>query len=307
MPKQKILVVEDARDIASLLQIFFTAQGYEALVASRGAQAVELCRQEMPDLVLLDIMLPDMNGYAVCQALRGNRRTTEIPIIFLTAKGEKEDMIQGLQLGADDYIVKPFDLQVLHARVSNRIQHANLLSSKDPTTGLPGSKAIEDELKRVLTRHDWALAFIGMEYFEHFSQAYGFVAGDNALRFVARFLNEAVNELGGPEDFIGHGIGSDFVLTASPERATAICKQLMQRFDERIGTLYDYRDRKAGYLVVRDAKGEEVQVPLMHLVVGIVDGIKRTFSDIRELGEAAAQVRQQARLAEGPGSRLAFA
>jgi len=306
MPRQKILIVEDAPDIAGLLQVFFTSQGYEALVASRGAQAVELSRREMPDLILLDIMLPDMNGYTVCQELRGNRRTREIPIIFLTARGEKEDIIQGLKLGADDYIVKPFDLQVLQARVSNRIQRANLLSTKDPTTGLPGSTAIEEELRRVLNRHDWALAYMGLEHFEPFSQAYGFVAGDNALRFVARLLVEAVDELGGPDDFVGHGIGSDFVLTTSPGHVRAICERVMRDLDQRIGTLYDYQDRKQGFLRLRDAAGEEVQVPLMYLVIGVVDGTRRHFSDIRELSEAAAQVRQLARLEKKAGSRIAF-
>ncbi|MGC8874743.1 MAG: response regulator [Chloroflexia bacterium] len=306
MAKQKILIVEDAPDIAGLLQVFFSSQGYEALVAGRGAQAVELSRREIPDLILLDIMLPDMNGFTVCQELRRNRRTREIPIIFLTARGEKEDIIQGLQLGADDYIVKPFDLQVLEARVSNRLQRANLLSSKDPTTGLPGSRAIEEELKRILNRHDWALAYIGLEHFEPFSQAYGFVAGDNALRFVARLLVEVVDELGGPDDFVGHGIGSDFVLTTTPERVRPICERLMRDFDERIGTLYDYRDRKQGFLLLRDPAGQEVRVPLMYLAIGVVDGTRRRFSDIRELSEAAARVRQQARLEEGAGSRVAL-
>lgn len=305
MPKQKILIVEDAPDIAGLLQVFFTSQGYEALVASRGGQAVELSRREMPDIVLLDIMLPDMNGYTVCQELRSNRRTREIPIIFLTARGEKEDIIQGLQLGADDYIVKPFDLQVLQARVNNRLQHAALLSSKDPTTGLPGSQAIEEELRRVLNRHDWALAYIGLEHFEPYSQAYGFVAGDNALRFVARLLVEAVDDLGGPDDFVGHGIGTDFVLTTSPDRVKPICERLMRDFDERIGTLYDYRDRKQGFLLLRDATGE-VRVPLMYLVIGVIDGSRRRFSDIRELSEAAARIRQQARSEKGSGSRIAL-
>ncbi len=306
MPKQKILIVEDAPDIAGLLQVFFTSQGYEALVASRGGQAVEMSRREMPDIVLLDIMLPDMNGYTVCQELRSNRRTREIPIIFLTARGEKEDIIHGLQLGADDYIVKPFDLQVLQARVNNRLQHAALLSSKDPTTGLPGSQAIEEELRRVLNRHDWALAYIGLEHFEPFSQAYGFVAGDNALRFVARLLVEAVDDLGGPDDFVGHGIGSDFVLTTSPDRVRPVCERLMHDFDERIGTLYDYRDRKQGFLLLQDSAGNEVRVPLMYLVIGVIDGSRRRFSDIRELSEAAARVRQQARSEKGTGSRIAL-
>lgn len=306
MPKQKILIVEDAPDIAGLLQIFFTSKNYEAFVATRGSQALELSRQKMPDLVLLDVMLPDMDGYAICQALRSNMRTSHIPIIFLTAKGEKEDKMQGFQMGADDYMVKPFDIEELHMRVNRALERASFLNLTNPTTGMPGSKLIEEQMKRILTRHDWAMASIGLLYFNAFTEAYGFVAGDNALRFVALFLNEAVNEKGTAEDFVGHIGGSDFILTSRPERIRAICEHLMQKFDERIGTLYDYKDRKAGYLVVQNDLGQEVQVPLMGLVIGVIDGTKRTFSDIRELSEAASEVRQQARKLPGTGSKIVY-
>jgi CheY-like chemotaxis protein len=258
----------------------------------------------MPDLVLLDVMLPDMDGYSICKALRTNMRTSHIPIIFLTAKGEKEDKIQGFQLGADDYMVKPFDIEELHMRVERALQRSSFLNLTNPTTGLPGSKLIEEQMKRILPRHDWALASVGLLFFHPFTEAYGFVAGDNALRFVALFLNEAVNEKGTSEDFIGHVGGSDFILTSRPDTIGPVCEHLMSKFDERIGTLYDYKDRKAGYIVVQNDMGEEVQVPLMALVIGVVDGSKRTFSDIRELSETASEVRQQARKLPGTGSKI---
>jgi PleD family two-component response regulator len=245
-----------------------------------------------------------MDGYSICQALRTNMRTSHIPIIFLTAKGEKEDKIQGFQLGADDYMVKPFDIEELHMRVERALQRSSFLNLTNPTTGLPGSKLIEEQMKRILPRHDWALASVGLLFFTPFTEAYGFVAGDNALRFVALFLNEAVNEKGTAEDFIGHIGGSDFILTSRPDTIRAVCEHLMGKFDERIGTLYDYKDRKAGYIVVQNDMGQEVQMPLMALVIGVIDGAKRTFSDIRELSEAASEVRQQARKLPGTGSKL---
>ncbi len=307
MPKQKIMIVEDAPDIAGLLQIFFTSKNYEAQVASRGAPALEMIRRTLPDLVLLDIMLPDMDGYQICQALRTNLRTSHIPIIFLTAKGEKDDKIQGFQLGADDYIVKPFDIEELHMRAKRALERAQFLNLTNPTTQLPGSKLIEEQMRRIVSRRDWALASIRVENFAPFNDKYGSIESDNALRFVALMLNEAVNEKGGPEDFVGHVGGPDFLITTRPERIRAVCEYLVQRFDERIGTLYDYKDRKAGYIVVLNERDEEVQVPLMCLVIGVLDGTRRTFSDIRELSEAAAEVRQQARRQGGPGSRVAFA
>ncbi|MBN1485152.1 MAG: response regulator [Chloroflexia bacterium] len=306
MPKQKILIVEDAPDIAGLLQIFFSSKNYEAVVATRGAQGLDLSSKERPDLILLDVNLPDMNGFQVCDALRANLRTKHIPIIFLTARGEKSDKIQGFQMGADDYIVKPFDIEELHLRVDRALERASFLNLTNPTTGLPGSKLIEDQLKVILTRRDWALASIGLEHFPPFTEKYGFVAGDNALRFVALFLNEAIDELGGPDDFIGHIGGSDFILATTPDRVRPICEHLIKQFDARIGSLYDYRDRKVGYIVISNEKGEEEHVPLMHLIVGVIDGTKRSFSDIRELTEVAAEVRQKARQIQ-EGERIAFA
>ncbi len=305
MPKQKIMIVEDAPDIAGLLEIFFKSKNFDAVVASRGGAALEMVRREKPDLILLDIMLPDMDGYTICDALRSNLRTKYIPIIFLTARGEKEDKIKGFKTGADDYIVKPFDIEELELRVLRALERSAFRSMTNPTTGLPGSKLIEEQMKHLLTRKDWALASIALEHFAPFTETYGFVAGDNALRFVARFLEDAVDKQGTPDDFVGHIGGSDFVLTTTPEKVRPICEHLMEQLDKRIGTLYDYQDRKAGYIVVKNEKGQETQVPLMYLVIGVVDGTKRAFSDIRELSEAAVEVRQKARAMEGQGSRIA--
>jgi GGDEF domain-containing protein len=160
-------------------------------------------------------------------------------------------------------MVKPFDIEELHMRVERALQRSSFLNLTNPTTGLPGSKLIEEQMKRILPRHDWALASVGLLYFTPFTEAYGFVAGDNALRFVALFLNEAVNEKGTAEDFIGHIGGSDFLLTSRPDTIRAVCEHLIAKFDERIGTLYDYKDRKVGHIVVQNDMGQEVQVPLM--------------------------------------------
>src|SRR5690606_21449858 len=111
MSKGRILVVEDDFDISNMLRIFFSGQGYDVQVAPRGGDALTMTRKQLPHLIVLDIMLPDMNGYDVCRELRTTSRTSHIPIIFLTQKDERSDKIAGLQLGADDYITKPFDIE----------------------------------------------------------------------------------------------------------------------------------------------------------------------------------------------------
>ncbi|MCB0011051.1 MAG: response regulator transcription factor [Anaerolineales bacterium] len=117
MNNGRILIVEDDFDIANMLQIYFAGQGYQVEVANRGNAALDMTRRQLPDLVILDIMLPDMDGYEICRVLRTTTRTSHIPIIFLTQKDERGDRIEGLELGADDYITKPFNVDVLLARM----------------------------------------------------------------------------------------------------------------------------------------------------------------------------------------------
>src|SRR3970040_1549812 len=144
MNKGRILVVEDDFDISNMLRIYFTGQGFEVSVAPRGGDALELTRRSLPHLIVLDIMLPDMDGYSVCKELRTTTRTSHIPIIFLTQKDERSDKITGLELGADDYITKPFDIEELKLRVKTQIERAERENYTDPNSSLPSSALIED-------------------------------------------------------------------------------------------------------------------------------------------------------------------
>ena len=142
MTKGRILVVEDDIDISNMLRIYFSGQGYEVQVAPRGGDALTMTRKQLPNLIVLDIMLPDMNGYDVCRELRTTTRTSHIPIIFLTQKDERSDKIQGLELGADDYITKPFDIEELKLRVQNAIAAANRQTQIDSKSNLPTGRLI---------------------------------------------------------------------------------------------------------------------------------------------------------------------
>src|SRR5512147_2706184 len=169
MGKGRILVVEDDFDISNMLRIYFTGQGYDVQVAPRGGDALTLTRKQLPQLIVLDIMLPDMNGYDVCRELRSTTRTSHIPIIFLTQKDERADKIIGLELGADDYITKPFDIEELKLRVRNAIERQDREKSMDPRSGLPSSKLIEEQLRELMRTNDtWYYLDIKMNQFDAF-------------------------------------------------------------------------------------------------------------------------------------------
>ncbi|HEC35479.1 MAG TPA: response regulator [Anaerolineae bacterium] len=295
MSEGRILVVEDDFDISNMLRIYFQSQGYEVAVAPRGEDALEMCRQQLPNIVVLDIMLPDMDGYDVCRQLRSNLRTSHIPIIFLTQKDERSDKIHGLELGADDYITKPFDVEELKLRVKNAIARSAYESLTNPTTGLPSAKLIEAQLRRLMQRDGWGVIYIGIEGLEPFSEVYGFVAADEVLRYTAIILSETVDALGTPDDFIGHVGGDDFLIITDKSLVRPILEGLTGRFSEGIGSHYDFKARQQGYIVVQDDSGNEQKVGLMELAIGVITSDDGPFTDIREITEAAAMARREAR------------
>ena len=293
MSEGRILVVEDDFDISNMLRIYFQSQGYEVAVAPRGGDALEMCRQQLPNIVVLDIMLPDMDGYDVCRQLRSNLRTKHIPILFLTQKDERSDKIHGLELGADDYITKPFDVEELKLRVKNAMARAAYESLTNPTTGLPSSKLIEEQLRDLMRRPNWGILYIGIARLEAFSEVYGFVAADEVLRYTAMTLGETVDSIGTPNDFIGHIGGDDFIIITSRDLVKPMADDLTRRFSAGVGTHYDFKARQQGYIVVKGDNGQETKIGLMELAIGILLDTDGPFTDIREITEAAAAARRE--------------
>jgi DNA-binding response OmpR family regulator len=294
--KERILVVEDQADISSLLKIYFTSQGYEVFTAMRGSAALEICSKTPPNLALLDVNLPDMEGYDIGKALRASPRTRHIPIIFLTARGERTDRLRGLgEVQAQYYIVKPFDIEEVHTIVRNQLEESRRKNQLHPVTNLPTADLINEQLRTLLATQGWAMALVHINGFETFTQSYGSVVGEDVLKFTALLLNEALNEQGGNEEFIGQMVvGPSFVITSTPERIRPICERLLVRFDDEIGLHYNFRHRKQGFIEVLDDSGMSRQVPLMSLSIGVLTSADGPFYDIRELSETAEETRQRA-------------
>ena len=227
MGKGRILVVEDDIDISKMLRIYFDSQGYEVLVANRGNEALDICRVKLPNVVVLDIQLPDIDGYEVCRSLRGNTRTSYVPIIFLTQKDERSDKIAGLELGADDYVTKPFDIEELKLRVEGAIRRSLREALTHPVTNLPAGKLIEDQLKQVKdSTKPWMLLYFGIRHVNEFKEAVGFSHVNEVLIFLADIIRETVETYGTMNDFIGQASDNDFIVITMPEAAAAICQTI---------------------------------------------------------------------------------
>jgi len=292
MGNPRLLIVEDDFDIANMLKIFFTGHNFEVELAPRGNDALDKTRQNLPHLIILDIMLPDIDGFEVCRILRTHTRTSHVPIIFLTQKDERSDKLQGLELGADDYITKPFDIEELKLRVQRAISRAEQQSLTDPRSGLPSGRLIEEQLRRIIRQKDWALLDLRINHFDNFKDVYGFVAGDDVLRFTAMLIGEVVDSHGTQNDFIGHPGGDSFIIITTEECAANIRRVIKTRFTEEVLAHYSFIDREQGYIVTINELGQQVKTPLMNLSGGIVSPSIYQFADIREITEIAAEARR---------------
>lgn len=293
MPNSRLLIVEDDIDIANMLEIYFTGLNYDVEIALRGSDALEKTRQKLPHLIVLDIMLPDIDGYEVCRTLRTHTRTSHIPVIFLTQKDERSDKLQGLELGADDYITKPFDIEELRLRVYNAIVRSERESLTDPHTNLPSGQLIEDQLRNIIHEDEWSFLDIRLNHYDDFKEAYGFVASDNVLRYTASLIGEIVDEFGTINDFIGHTGNDHFIIITTQDCSSAIREQLTKRFSEEIVTHYNHLDRQKGYIQYSGDGGSLEQSPIISISIGEVFPSEHGFTDIREITELAAEARRR--------------
>jgi PleD family two-component response regulator len=242
--KPKILIIEDDLDVAEMLNAYFRVQGYEVYTVNWGEDGVRSCQTVHPDLVILDIRLPDIDGYEVARRLRSDRRTAEVPIIFLTEKRDRSDRLQGLELGADDYITKPFDVQELRLRVRNALKRVSQGSLTNPVTGLPEGALVDEKLSEVLGKDGMALLFVSIDNMVSFREAYGFVASDDVLRAISLMIVNTMREISRPEDFLGHISGTDFILVLPPSNLIALSERLRVRLEQSVEYFYPIKDRE---------------------------------------------------------------
>ena len=277
--KSKILIVEDDADTSDMLREYFNSRGYEVLTAAWGGDALELCRRIPPDMIILDIRLPDINGYDIYQELRSNLQTSRTPIIFLTQQNGREDVITGLKLGAVDYVTKPFDLEELGLRVRNVLQQTSYQSLVSPITDLPADRLLEEQLKPLLKRAKWAVLYIGINDLTLFSEAYGFKTVDDALQAIALVLDTVVKELGTISDFAGHLGEGNFIVITAPDRVQRIKEEVLARLGRESNDSYRFEDKRLAFVKPNDTNGVDRRTPLISISVGVVTNERAVLTE----------------------------
>jgi DNA-binding response OmpR family regulator len=226
----RVLVADDDPDILNVVKINFELDGFEVDTAVDGEDALQKAMTNPPNAIVLDIMMPRMDGLTALHRLRSQAATANIPIILLTARGLPEDRVRGLELGADDYITKPFDITELAARVRAVLRRTQSARDLSPLTGLPGNFRITAEVESAIQEgRDFALVHGDLDNFKAFNDHYGFMRGDEVIRFCASSFTGAVETLDLGDAFVGHIGGDDFVAIVPTDMAESFCKEVIER------------------------------------------------------------------------------
>jgi len=268
----RILVVDDEPTIVELIEESLHIEGYDTQHAYSGEEALEELARNPPDLVLLDLMLPGMDGYEVCRQMQKDVRLSQIPVIMLTARSAVADKVSGYQKGADDYITKPFDTEELLVRVRAQLHHL-YHEHVSELTNLPGSEAVEAAITAQTSNPHvaWSIIYVDIEQFTVYNEVYSFLEGDELIKLTAKVLRDVVGSVGNPGDFLGHMGGDNFVIVTTPHRTDRIMQLAQARFSAAVPDFYSPTDRNQGYIVSIDHAGHLAQTPLASLSFDIVD------------------------------------
>ena len=296
----RVLVVDDDRTIVDLLAMNLRDEGLTVITAGDGEEALERIYDSSPDLVILDLMMPKLDGLQVCQRLRQDPRMKHVSVIMLTARVLQSDKLAGLAGGADDYVTKPFDLDELLARVKNLLRRSRDLRGLNPLTKLPGNTQIQEELsRRIANGETFALMYIDLDNFKAFNDHYGFMRGDRAIKLLAHRATEILDRHGGSHAFLGHEGGDDFVAVVDAEDAEEAAQEILRAWDGAVPHLYDEADYERGYIEIADRRGEVQRYPLMTVSVGIATNRHRTIASHWEAAEIATEVKHYAKMESG--------
>lgn len=299
---KKILVVDDTQFMVTLIEKSLQEAGYGVLKAFSGEEALETLRSVRPDLILLDVVMPGMSGFDVCEVLRSDSRYNLIPIIIITGQTQEEDRLKGLELGADDYVVKPFIKRELLARVRNTLVRLERMREVNPMTGLRGNNDIEAEMRRrILGDIPYAVMYFDLNLFKPYNDAYGFANGDNFIRMTADTIVDCVSEQGTATDFVGHIGGDDFIAIVEPEEAVAIANCVIEQFEERKLTFYSEEDRQNGYITSKDRNNVVQRFGLTGIAIAIVLSNKHNIADTVQLALVAAELKSKAKKLQRSG------
>jgi len=298
--RTKVLVVDDEPHIRRILQYLLEQEGYEVHLAGDGEEGLALLDAVRPDLVLLDVMMPRLDGFAVLRSIRASLETSRLPVIMLTAKGESREKVKGLRGGANDYVTKPFNQEELLLRMHNMLDNAQAQREANPLTGLPGNLAIDREAqRRIDSGRPFGFMYLDIDRFKSFNDHYGYSRGDRAIATLAHVLCEAARAEAVPDAFIGHIGGDDFVAICGEDHARQLARRVIAEFDAAVPGLHDPMDLARGFLETRSRAGEVERVALITLTVALIPDAHGRYEHHAELADTLVELKRYGKTKPG--------
>jgi len=298
--EKSILIVDDDKLSRTILKNILGGAGYKIYESQDGDEALKLYRRILPDMVILDVVMPGLSGFDLLRILRDEEENQLVPVILLTSSDNYEEKLHGLELGADAYITKPFNEKELLAQVKNLFQRIEHNRMANPLTGLRGNIDIKYEIRRRIKNGLlYAVLYIDLDNFKSFNDYYGFSRGDKIIRQTARILKDALFKCGNPNDFLGHIGGDDFIIITTPDKIDDICNYIINTFDEDIKRYYDDEDLANGYIEVINRRGEIQRFPFVSISIAVVTNENRNFDNELQISAVAAEIKRKLKSMEG--------
>jgi PleD family two-component response regulator len=288
-----ILFADDDAPMRRMVADVLQSAGYHVRLAENGRRALEEVRDAPPDLVLLDYRMGDPDGFQVCQEIKHDSRLAHLPVLILTAEGSMDDRIEGFGAGADDYLPKPFDPRELLARIRALLRLAREGRDRNPTTGLPGSEAVQREFDRRLRLADlFSLCYLDLDYFKPFNDRFGFAVADLVIRAAGDAVASAAAERGA---FAGHIGGDDFVAICDRGRGRSLVAAARSTFEASLPRYVDEKVIEAGSYLGSDREGRVRTIPLTRLSAAVVQVDPAGTHSLTELSELMARTKLRAK------------
>lgn len=297
---KKVLIVDDDSASRKEIRRIVEGLGHSVTEARNSLEVLNRIYQELPDLIILDILLPDIDGFKILNRMKEDIRTRHIPVILLSAIEKAEEKARGLTLGAADYITKPFSIIEIRARIEMLLERTEEEYSASPTTRLPGNISIEKAItRRIMKTLPFAVCYCDLDNFKVYNDTYGFSRGDEIIRLTAKIMMTAMKELGNTDDFLGHIGGDDFILITTPDKVDLLTRRIIETFDKVIPFYYSKEVRDMGYIEGLDRQGRRNRFPIMSISIVVVTSIQKKIGHIGEVSDIAAELKKLAKMKPG--------
>jgi signal transduction histidine kinase/DNA-binding response OmpR family regulator len=293
----RVLIVDDDSSIRQICREVLELGGYQVRDAGSATAALAEARRFRPDMIVLDVLMPNIDGYRAAEMIRADPAIGMAPIMFLSARGDTADKVRAFRSGAEDYMVKPFDAAELLARVAKALDRQARELGASPTTQLPGADAIQAEIERRIGDIHSVACYLDLDNLKAFNDYYGYAKANAVIRQTGDVIRYVVQKFGNSNDFIGHIAGDDFVFVTSAEKADIVCRTLCDRFDHLIKLYYDPGDRGRGFIETKDRFGVMRRFPMMSVSLAAIS-LARTKS-YAGLAELAAVGKRTAKAIPG--------